>query len=184
MTTPPLAQFPGQPAQAARDVNTASLCRIGQETVQDIVLRTMEIFQLLRNMRVSSSLQRHPSTGEDFTPMILILPVFSLSCQMESPIILTLIRTGWGNCRSTCGCSLFFSESSVLSMTNAMKIVLVWTPSLLRWDYAFSITFQSSFYETDLLFTSFIILSHLVLNMKLILTWIFSIVKIEILKKQ
>ncbi|XP_016136944.1 mediator of RNA polymerase II transcription subunit 30 [Sinocyclocheilus grahami] len=51
MTTPPLAQFPGQQAQAARDVNTASLCRIGQETVQDIVLRTMEIFQLLRNMQ-------------------------------------------------------------------------------------------------------------------------------------
>uniref|UniRef100_A0A672RNK6 Mediator of RNA polymerase II transcription subunit 30 n=1 Tax=Sinocyclocheilus grahami TaxID=75366 RepID=A0A672RNK6_SINGR len=63
MTTPPLAQFPGQQAQAARDVNTASLCRIGQETVQDIVLRTMEIFQLLRNMQVHSSPQRHPSTG-------------------------------------------------------------------------------------------------------------------------
>ncbi|KAB0396346.1 hypothetical protein E2I00_015323, partial [Balaenoptera physalus] len=38
--------------QAAREVNTASLCRIGQETVQDIVYRTMEIFQLLRNMQV------------------------------------------------------------------------------------------------------------------------------------
>ncbi|KAI3358738.1 hypothetical protein L3Q82_015147, partial [Scortum barcoo] len=66
MTTPPLVSaFGGQPpppqqqqqqqqqqAQAARDaINTASLCRIGQETVQDIVLRTMEIFQLLRNMQ-------------------------------------------------------------------------------------------------------------------------------------
>lgn len=59
MTTPPVAgacmtatPFPGQQAQAAREVNTASLCRIGQETVQDIVFRTMEIFQLLRNMQV------------------------------------------------------------------------------------------------------------------------------------
>lgn len=61
MTTPPLVQpFGSQPpapqqqqqVQAARDVNTASLCRIGQETVQDIVIRTMEIFQLLRNMQV------------------------------------------------------------------------------------------------------------------------------------
>jgi len=68
MSTPPLVSpFGGQPpppqqqqqqqqqhqqAQAAHDVNTASLCRIGQETVQDIVLRTMEIFQLLRNMQV------------------------------------------------------------------------------------------------------------------------------------
>ncbi|XP_061615474.1 mediator of RNA polymerase II transcription subunit 30 isoform X5 [Phyllopteryx taeniolatus] len=62
MTTPPLVspftgqlppqqQLQQQQAQAARDVNTASLCRIGQETVQDIVLRTMEIFQLLRNMQ-------------------------------------------------------------------------------------------------------------------------------------
>lgn len=67
MTTPPLVSpFGGQPPPPpqqqqqqqqpqqtqARDVNTASLCRIGQETVQDIVIRTMEIFQLLRNMQV------------------------------------------------------------------------------------------------------------------------------------
>jgi len=59
MSTPPLAgagmppgAFSGTQAQAAREVNTASLCRIGQETVQDIVFRTMEIFQLLRNMQV------------------------------------------------------------------------------------------------------------------------------------
>ncbi|XP_066481873.1 mediator of RNA polymerase II transcription subunit 30 isoform X2 [Tiliqua scincoides] len=58
MSTPPLAgagmppgPFSGTQAQAAREVNTASLCRIGQETVQDIVFRTMEIFQLLRNMQ-------------------------------------------------------------------------------------------------------------------------------------
>lgn len=64
MTTPPLASpFGGQPqpqTQAARDVNTASLCRIGQETVQDIVLRTMEIFQLLRNMQVCLALGLRP----------------------------------------------------------------------------------------------------------------------------
>ncbi|XP_026087730.1 mediator of RNA polymerase II transcription subunit 30-like isoform X1 [Carassius auratus] len=65
MTTPPLAQFPGQQAQAARDVNTASLCRIGQETVQDIVLRTMEIFQLLRNMQLPNGVTYHPNTHQD-----------------------------------------------------------------------------------------------------------------------
>lgn len=70
MTTPPLVPpFGGQPppqqqqAQAARDVNTASLCRIGQETVQDIVLRTMEIFQLLRNMQVRPSALLPPSAA-------------------------------------------------------------------------------------------------------------------------
>lgn len=51
------AAFPGQPSQAAREVNTASLCRIGQETVQDIVFRTMEIFQLLRNMQVKTLIE-------------------------------------------------------------------------------------------------------------------------------
>ncbi|ROL53626.1 Mediator of RNA polymerase II transcription subunit 30 [Anabarilius grahami] len=65
MTTPPLAPFPGQQAQAARDVNTASLCRIGQETVQDIVLRTMEIFQLLRNMQLPNGVTYHPNTHQD-----------------------------------------------------------------------------------------------------------------------
>lgn len=62
MTTPPLAQPPPPQAQAARDVNTASLCRIGQETVQDIVLRTMEIFQLLRNMQVRECGERQEVT--------------------------------------------------------------------------------------------------------------------------
>lgn len=71
MTTPPLAPpFAGQPppvpqAQAARDVNTASLCRIGQETVQDIVLRTMEIFQLLRNMQLPNGVTYNPNTHQD-----------------------------------------------------------------------------------------------------------------------
>lgn len=66
MSTPPLAasgMAPGpfagpQAQQAAREVNTASLCRIGQETVQDIVYRTMEIFQLLRNMQVGGGRAR------------------------------------------------------------------------------------------------------------------------------
>ncbi|KAK5883399.1 hypothetical protein CesoFtcFv8_019735 [Champsocephalus esox] len=74
MTTPPLVSpFGGQPplpqlqqqAQAARDVNTASLCRIGQETVQDIVLRTMEIFQLLRNMQLPNGVTYQPNTHQD-----------------------------------------------------------------------------------------------------------------------
>ena len=71
MSTPPLAasgMAPGpfagpQAQQAAREVNTASLCRIGQETVQDIVYRTMEIFQLLRNMQVGRRAGAAPGRG-------------------------------------------------------------------------------------------------------------------------
>ncbi|XP_068189913.1 mediator of RNA polymerase II transcription subunit 30 isoform X2 [Antennarius striatus] len=74
MTTPPLVSaFGGQPlppqqqqaAQAPWDVNMASLCRIGQETVQDIVLRTMEISQLLRNMQLPNGVTYHPNTHQD-----------------------------------------------------------------------------------------------------------------------
>ncbi|XP_077600012.1 mediator of RNA polymerase II transcription subunit 30 [Stigmatopora nigra] len=71
MATPSLVSpFAGQPqpqqAQAARDArDTASSCRIGQETVQDIVLRTMEIFQLLRNMQLPNGVTYHPNTHQD-----------------------------------------------------------------------------------------------------------------------
>ncbi|XP_053415445.1 mediator of RNA polymerase II transcription subunit 30 isoform X2 [Nycticebus coucang] len=73
MSTPPLAasgMAPGpfagpQAQQAAREVNTASLCRIGQETVQDIVYRTMEIFQLLRNMQLPNGVTYHSGTYQD-----------------------------------------------------------------------------------------------------------------------
>nr|XP_009936189.1 PREDICTED: mediator of RNA polymerase II transcription subunit 30 isoform X2 [Opisthocomus hoazin] len=72
MSTPPLAgagmppgAFSGTQAQAAREVNTASLCRIGQETVQDIVFRTMEIFQLLRNMQLPNGVTYHAGTYQD-----------------------------------------------------------------------------------------------------------------------
>ncbi|XP_073446332.1 mediator of RNA polymerase II transcription subunit 30 [Dendrobates tinctorius] len=80
MSTPPLSGagmagaaaaaggFPGPPppaAAATREVNTASLCRIGQETVQDIVFRTMEIFQLLRNMQLPNGVTYHMGTYQD-----------------------------------------------------------------------------------------------------------------------
>ncbi|XP_075070088.1 mediator of RNA polymerase II transcription subunit 30 [Mixophyes fleayi] len=77
MSTPPLSGagpaasgpggFPGPPPAAAgtREVNTASLCRIGQETVQDIVFRTMEIFQLLRNMQLPNGVTYHTGTYQD-----------------------------------------------------------------------------------------------------------------------
>ncbi|TNN52356.1 Mediator of RNA polymerase II transcription subunit 30 [Liparis tanakae] len=42
-----------QPPQGAlREISPVFLCRIGQETVQDIVTRTMEIFQITRSAQV------------------------------------------------------------------------------------------------------------------------------------
>lgn len=49
---------PGQqqmpPQGALREISPVFLCRIGQETVQDIVTRTMEIFQITRATQVST----------------------------------------------------------------------------------------------------------------------------------
>ncbi|CAL7943791.1 unnamed protein product [Xylocopa violacea] len=51
-TTPqtpvPPTQPPPQQQQQNKEFNTATLCRLGQETVQDIVSRTLEVFQTLR----------------------------------------------------------------------------------------------------------------------------------------
>lgn len=43
---------PAQPQTQQKEFNTASLCRIGQETVQDIVSRTQEVFQTLKAIQV------------------------------------------------------------------------------------------------------------------------------------
>lgn len=50
-TTPQTPVAPTQPPpqqQQNKEFNTASLCRFGQETVQDIVSRTLEVFQTLK----------------------------------------------------------------------------------------------------------------------------------------
>ena len=45
-------QQPLPPQGALREISPVFLCRIGQETVQDIVTRTMEIFQITRATQV------------------------------------------------------------------------------------------------------------------------------------
>ncbi|KAK2092919.1 Mediator of RNA polymerase II transcription subunit 30, partial [Saguinus oedipus] len=54
-----------QAQQATQKVNTASLCHIGQETVQDIMYRTLDIFQLLRNMQLPNGVTYHTGTYQD-----------------------------------------------------------------------------------------------------------------------
>lgn len=49
--TPPSVPVQQQ-QQQAKEFNTASLCRLGQETVQDIVSRTQEVFQTLKSIQV------------------------------------------------------------------------------------------------------------------------------------
>nr|CAH7740137.1 unnamed protein product [Callosobruchus chinensis] len=49
--TPPSVPAPQQQHQQSKEFNTASLCRLGQETVQDIVSRTQEVFQTLKTIQ-------------------------------------------------------------------------------------------------------------------------------------
>lgn len=52
---PGQTSMPPNPA-ALREISPVFLCRIGQDTVQDIVTRTMEIFQITRATQVDYSL--------------------------------------------------------------------------------------------------------------------------------
>ncbi|XP_059366237.1 mediator of RNA polymerase II transcription subunit 30-like [Carassius carassius] len=62
---PGLAQ-PGMPPQGAlREISPVYLCRIGQETVQDIVTRTMEIFQITRATQLPNGVTQSQAAYQD-----------------------------------------------------------------------------------------------------------------------
>ncbi|XP_067112267.1 mediator of RNA polymerase II transcription subunit 30-like [Osmerus mordax] len=63
------ASVPGQtsmPAQGSlREISPVFLCRIGQETVQDIVTRTMEIFQITRATQLPNGVNQSQAAYQD-----------------------------------------------------------------------------------------------------------------------
>ncbi|KAI4883996.1 hypothetical protein NFI96_019509 [Prochilodus magdalenae] len=58
---PPLAPNQG----ALREISPVFLCRIGQETVQDIVTRTMEIFQITRATQLPNGVNQSQAVYQD-----------------------------------------------------------------------------------------------------------------------
>lgn len=73
VTTPQALVPPPQPPaqqqpQQTKEFNTASLCRFGQETVQDIVSRTNELFQYLKSLSLPN--------GELAENFIVVLSLF------------------------------------------------------------------------------------------------------------
>ncbi|XP_056597956.1 mediator of RNA polymerase II transcription subunit 30-like [Triplophysa dalaica] len=57
---------PGMPPQGAlREISPVYLCRIGQETVQDIVTRTMEIFQITRATQLPNGVTQSQASYQD-----------------------------------------------------------------------------------------------------------------------
>lgn len=55
----------GPPQGALREISPVFLCRIGQETVQDIVTRTMEIFQLTRATQLPNGVTQSQAMYQD-----------------------------------------------------------------------------------------------------------------------
>ncbi|XP_072304293.1 mediator of RNA polymerase II transcription subunit 30-like isoform X2 [Eucyclogobius newberryi] len=64
---PGAAAAPGQQPQpgAMREISPVFLCRIGQETVQDIVTRTMEIFQISRATQLPNGVTQNQAMYQD-----------------------------------------------------------------------------------------------------------------------
>lgn len=66
----PPGSAPGQqpgpaPQGALREISPVFLCRIGQETVQDIVTRTMEIFQITRATQLPNGVTQSQAMYQD-----------------------------------------------------------------------------------------------------------------------
>ncbi|XP_056276800.1 mediator of RNA polymerase II transcription subunit 30-like isoform X1 [Pseudoliparis swirei] len=64
---PSAASAAGQqpPQGALREISPVFLCRIGQETVQDIVTRTMEIFQITRSAQLPNGVTQGQAMYQD-----------------------------------------------------------------------------------------------------------------------
>ncbi|KAK7138548.1 hypothetical protein R3I93_015858 [Phoxinus phoxinus] len=57
--------LPGPQQQQLREISPVYLCRIGQETVQDIVTRTMEIFQITRATQLPNGVTQSQAAYQD-----------------------------------------------------------------------------------------------------------------------
>ncbi|XP_059481598.1 mediator of RNA polymerase II transcription subunit 30-like isoform X2 [Neocloeon triangulifer] len=62
--TPPQPPTPAQQSQP-KDLNTAMLCRLGQETVHDIVSRTQELFSVLKSIQPPNGTPQGQSSSND-----------------------------------------------------------------------------------------------------------------------
>merc|ERR1719334_515086 len=68
---PPVSSPAPQPAQQqSKDVNTSTVCRIGQETVEEIVSRTQEVFSILKSLQppvgsINPQAQQHDKSNQE-----------------------------------------------------------------------------------------------------------------------
>ncbi|XP_059510308.1 mediator of RNA polymerase II transcription subunit 30-like [Stegostoma tigrinum] len=61
---------PQQPQSALREITCVTLCKVGQETVQDIVARTMDIFHMLRATQLPNGVtQNHMMYQERYNKL-------------------------------------------------------------------------------------------------------------------
>uniref|UniRef100_A0A8C1SKA4 Mediator of RNA polymerase II transcription subunit 30 n=1 Tax=Cyprinus carpio TaxID=7962 RepID=A0A8C1SKA4_CYPCA len=84
--TPPGLAQPGMPPQGAlREISPVYLCRIGQETVQDIVTRTMEIFQITRATQLPNGVTQSQAHLRQLTLLFRKLHLLYERCAELTP---------------------------------------------------------------------------------------------------
>uniref|UniRef100_A0A8C1SJE3 Mediator of RNA polymerase II transcription subunit 30 n=1 Tax=Cyprinus carpio TaxID=7962 RepID=A0A8C1SJE3_CYPCA len=86
INTAPLSCLPGMPPQGAlREISPVYLCRIGQETVQDIVTRTMEIFQITRATQLPNGVTQSQAHLRQLTLLFRKLHLLYERCAELTP---------------------------------------------------------------------------------------------------
>ncbi|CAD6234521.1 GSCOCG00001967001-RA-CDS [Cotesia congregata] len=88
-------QVPQQQPQQNKEFNTVSLCKLGQETVQDIVSRALEIFQILKVI--------HPPNGTSQSATAANDKKAKLNDQIRmNNLLLRRLRLVYDKCNENC----------------------------------------------------------------------------------
>ncbi|XP_057326411.1 mediator of RNA polymerase II transcription subunit 30-like [Microplitis mediator] len=91
----PAQQQPQQQQQQNKEYNTVSICKLGQETVQDIVSRALEVFQILKVI--------HPPNGTSQSATAANDKKIKLQEQIRmNTLLLRRLRLVYDKCNENC----------------------------------------------------------------------------------
>merc|ERR1719334_1202509 len=116
---PPVSSPAPQPAQQqSKDVNTSTVCRIGQETVEEIVSRTQEVFSILKSLQPpigsAQTQQLDKSTLEKQTRLQDVLKGIGM--------LFKRLRVCWDKCQENTGGMEFMPIDSLIPIKDDMDV--------------------------------------------------------------
>lgn len=119
--TPPLSTGKTTPTPGqSKEVNTSTVCRIGQETVEEIVSRTQEVFSILKSLQppvgsYSAQTQQHDkSTMEKQTRLQDVLKGIGM--------LFKRLRVCWDKCQENTGGMDFLPIESLIPLKDDMDM--------------------------------------------------------------